>query len=48
MEDSAPKTDDRTTITDSLLVNRYAVEAGVISNETTRIMPTVCKKIPPL
>ena len=31
-------------IVDNLLVNKYAVDAGVINNETTKITPTVCSE----
>lgn len=42
MEESAPKVEASTIIIDNRLVNRYAVDAGVINNETTKITPTVC------
>ena len=44
MEDTAPKNAASTTMTDSRFVNRYAVEAGVINKDTTRITPTVCSE----
>src|SRR5699024_6944538 len=40
--DNAPINDDITIIVDSRSANKYAVAAGVISRETTRITPTVC------
>ena len=43
-EESAPKMDDSTIIVDNRLVSRYAVDAGVINNDTTRITPTVCNE----
>ena len=44
MEDTAPKNAARTTMMDRRFVNKYAVEAGVINKETTRITPTVCNE----
>ncbi len=44
IEEDAPNMAERTIIVDNLLVNKYAVEAGVINIETTRITPTVCKE----
>lgn len=43
-DDNAPKVDDSTIIVDSLLVSRYAVDAGVINSDTTSITPTVCSE----
>src|SRR5690625_176224 len=41
MDETAPKVADKTIIIDKRFVSIYAVEAGVISIETTRITPTV-------
>lgn len=42
--DKAPKKADRNIIVDKRFVNKYAVDAGVISIATTNITPTVCKE----
>ena len=42
-DDNAPKNPANTTMTDNLFVSRYAVDAGVISIDTTKMTPTVCK-----
>ena len=42
IDDSAPKSEASTIMVDNRLVNKQAVDAGVISNETTNITPTVC------
>lgn len=40
-DDNAPKVDDSTIIVDSLLVSRYAVDAGVINSDTTSVMSMI-------
>ena len=43
-EAEAPKNEASTIIMDNRFVNKYAVDAGVINIETTRITPTVCNE----
>src|SRR5699024_7548509 len=40
--EKAPKNAANTIITENLFVNKYAVDAGVISMATTKTAPTVC------
>ena len=43
-DDTMPINAEVKIIVDNLLVNKYAVDAGVINNETTKITPTVCSE----
>lgn len=42
--ENAPKKADNMIIVDNRLVNKYAVDAGVINIATTRTTPTVCSE----
>src|SRR5690625_4324264 len=43
-DDKAPKNAANTIISENLFVNKYAVDAGVMSIATTNTTPTVCKE----